>query len=120
GDEPASSLGRRNDRSLLVAVGGYIVLLSALRLARGVSITPDVLLVALGLAAVLLGRGRLFLRDWIPFIGLFFAYELMRGYADNFRAGVHVTHVIAAERFISFGPLPTAARPARIDSADVP
>ena len=52
-------------------------------LVRGVSITPDVLLVAFGLAAVLLGRGRLFLRDWIPFIGLFFAYELMRGYADN-------------------------------------
>ncbi len=73
GPDPGLSLGRRNDRILLVAIGGYIVLLSALMLARGVSITPDVLLVALGLAAVLLGRGRLFLRDWIPFIGLFFA-----------------------------------------------
>jgi hypothetical protein len=99
-------LGRRNDRILLAAVGGYIVLLSALMLARGVSITPDVLLVALGMAAVLLGRGRLFLRDWIPFIGLFFAYELMRGYADNFGAGIHVTDVIAAERLFFFGYLP--------------
>jgi membrane-associated phospholipid phosphatase len=104
--ESAAALGRRNDRILLVAIGGYIVLLSALMLARGVSITPDVLLVALGLAAVLVGRGRLFLRDWIPFIGLFFAYELMRGYADNFGAGIHVTDVIAAERLISFGYLP--------------
>ena len=31
----------------------------------GVSITPDFLAVAFGLAAVLLGRGRLFLRDWL-------------------------------------------------------
>jgi len=105
--DPALALGRRNDRILLVAIGGYIVLLSALMLARGVSITPDVLLVALGLAAVIVGRGRLFLRDWIPFIGLFFAYELMRGYADNFGAGIHVTDVIDAERLISFGYLPT-------------
>jgi hypothetical protein len=105
--ESAVALGRRNDRILLAAIGGYIVLLSALMLARGVSITPDVLLIALGLAAVIVGRGRLFLRDWIPFIGLFFAYELMRGYADNFGASIHVADVIAAERLISFGQLPT-------------
>lgn len=100
-------LGRRNDRLLLVAVGAYIALLSGLMIARGVSVTPDVLLVALGLAAVMLGRGRLFFRDWIPFIGLFFAYELMRGYADNFGAQVHAGDVIAAERFLFLGHVPT-------------
>jgi hypothetical protein len=100
-------LGRRNDRILLFAVGSYIALLSALMLLRGVSITPDVLLVALGLAAVLLGRGRLFVRDWIPFIGLFFAYELMRGYADNFGLAVHVTDVLGLERALFGGHLPT-------------
>jgi len=103
----AQQLGRRNDRILLLAIGGYIVLLSALMISRGVSITPDVLLVALGLAAVLVGRGRLFLRDWIPFIGLFFAYELMRGYADNFGVSVHVADVLNAERALFLGHLPT-------------
>jgi hypothetical protein len=102
-----AELGRRNDRILLWAVGAYIVLLSALMLVRGVSITPDVLLVAFGLAAVLLGRGRLFLRDWIPFIGLFFAYELMRGYADNLGLAIHVTDVLAIERALFFGLVPT-------------
>jgi hypothetical protein len=102
-----ASLGKRNDRILLWAVGAYIVILSALMLVRGVSITPDVLLVAFGLAAVLLGRGRLFVRDWIPFIGLFFAYELMRGYADNIGLAVHVTDVLAAERLLFFGLVPT-------------
>ena len=103
----AAALGRRNDRILLWAVAAYIVVLSALMLVRGVSITPDVLLVAFGLAAVLLGRGRLFLRDWIPFIGLFFAYELMRGYADNLGIAVHVTDVLAIERLLFFGSVPT-------------
>ena len=88
-------------------MGAYIAILSALMLVRGVSITPDVLLVAFGLAAVLLGRGRLFLRDWIPFIGLFFAYELMRGYADNIGLAVHVTDVLALERLLFLGHVPT-------------
>ncbi len=100
-------LGRRNDRVLLAAVGAYIVLLSTLMLVRGVSITPDVLLVALGLVAVLLGRGRLFFRDWIPFIGLFFAYELMRGYADDFGASVHVADILSLERTLFGGRIPT-------------
>jgi hypothetical protein len=111
-EAPASgghgALGRRNDRLLLVLVGGYIALLSGLMIVRGVSITPDVLLVALGLAAVILGRGRLFLRDWVPFIGLFFAYELMRGYADNLGLAVHVGDVVALERALFFGNVPTA------------
>jgi membrane-associated phospholipid phosphatase len=101
-------LGRRNDRLLIGLVAGYIALLSALMIARGVSLTPDVLLIGLGLAAVLLGRGKLFLRDWIPFIGLFFAYELMRGYADNFGAEVHVQDVLDLERWLFLGHVPTA------------
>ena len=57
--------------------------------------------------AVLLGRTRLFLRDWIPFVAIFLAYELMRGIADDAGFPVHVTDVIAAERLIAFGQLPT-------------
>ena len=104
----ADALGRRNDRILIGFLVGYIALLSTLMIAGGVSLTPDVLLVGLGLAAVLLGRGKLFLRDWIPFIGLFFAYELMRGYADNFGAAVHIEDVLALERWMFLGHVPTA------------
>ncbi len=100
-------LGRRNDRLLLWSVGLYIVVLSVLMIVKGIEITPDVLLVALALAAVILGRGRLFLRDWIPFIGLFLAYELMRGYADNFGAEIHVVELIAIDKFLFLGHLPT-------------
>jgi hypothetical protein len=112
-----ADLGRRNDRLLIGLVAGYIALLSALMIARGVSLTPDVLLVGLGLAAVLLGRGRLFLRDWIPFIGLFFAYELMRGYADNFGAEIHVEDVLALERWLFLGSVPTQVLQAALHPA---
>ena len=100
-------LGRRNDRLLLLAIAAYAVLLSVLMISRGISVTPDVVVVAFGLAAIILGRGRLFLRDWIPFVALFFAYELMRGYADKFGLPIHVTDIIAIERIIGLGGLPT-------------
>jgi hypothetical protein len=95
-------LTRRNDRLMLVGVAAYAVLLSILMISRGISVTPDVVVVAFGLAAIILGRGRLFLRDWIPFIALFFAYELMRGYADKFGLPIHVNDVVCDRAAISF------------------
>jgi hypothetical protein len=103
----SEALRQRNRRLLLVTVGGYVAVLSALMIGGGVSITPDVMLVALGLAAILLGRGRLFARDWVPFIGLFLAYELMRGYADDLGGSVHVADVLGLERWLFGGLLPT-------------
>jgi membrane-associated phospholipid phosphatase len=100
-------LWRRNRRLLLWTVGGYVTVLSVLMIVGGVSITPDVFLIALGLAAVLLGRGRLFARDWVPFIGLFLAYELMRGFADNLGGTVHEADVLGLELALFGGLLPT-------------
>ena len=105
--KPHAHLGRRNDRLLLLAVAAYAVLLSFLMIARGISVTPDVVVVGFGLAAILLGRGRLFLRDWIPFVALFFAYELMRGYADKFGLPIHVAEFVQIDRLIGLGTLPT-------------
>jgi membrane-associated phospholipid phosphatase len=66
---------------------------------------------------VLLGRGRLFLRDWIPFVVLLLAYELMRGIADDAGLPLHDTDLATADRLLAFGALPTqvlqdALRPA--------
>ena len=104
---PENELRSRNERWLGWGVLAYAVLVVVLMYAGGLNITPDVLVVAFLLVAVLLGRTRLFLRDWIPFIAIFLAYELMRGIADDAGFPVHVTDVIAAERFIAFGHLPT-------------
>ena len=112
GDETAAvkphvHLGRRNDRLLLAGLAAYAILLSFLMIARGISVTPELVVAGFGLAALILGRGKLFLRDWIPFIALFFAYELMRGYADKFGLPIHVGDIISLERIIGLGGLPT-------------
>jgi hypothetical protein len=106
-DPAHADLHRRNDRLLLGTIAGYVVVLSGLMIVSGVSVTPDVLLIALGLAAVILGRGRLFIRDWVPFIGLFLAYELMRGYADDINRVIHAADVLDLERALFGGLLPT-------------
>ena len=98
---------RRNERLLIIGIAFYAVLVVVLMIAEGVTITPDVLAVSFALVALFLGRGVLFLRDWIPFVALFLAYELMRGVADNAGFPVHVADVLAAERFLAFGHLPT-------------
>lgn len=111
------ALARRNDRLLIAGVVGYAALVVALMVGGGVALTPDVLAVAFGLAAILLGRGRLFFRDWIPFVVLLLAYELMRGVADDAGLPLHDADLVAAERLLFLGALPTqvlqdALRPA--------
>jgi len=101
------SLGRRNERLLIAGVLVYSGLVILLMFLRGIEITPDVMAVAFGLGAVLLGRGRLFLRDWLPFVALLLAYELMRGLADNVGFPVHIADMIAVERLVSLGQVPT-------------
>ena len=98
----------RTERWLLIAVGGYSALVVVLMFAGGLRITPDILVVALGLVAVLIGRTRLFLRDWLPFVVIFLAYELMRGIADDAGFPVHITDVRDLELGLFGGTLPTA------------
>ncbi len=116
-DTQTAALRRRNDRLLVAGVLAYSALVVTLMIATGVAITPDVLAVAFGLAAVLLGRGRLFLRDWLPFVVLLLAYELMRGIADDAGLPLHSTDLARADVIVGFGHLPTqvlqdALRPA--------
>lgn len=108
-DPSLGVLARRNDRLLVAGVLAYAAFVVFLMVAGGVAITPDVLAVAFGLAAILLGRGRLFFRDWIPFIVLLLAYELMRGVADDVGLPLHAEDLIVAERSLSLGVLPTQA-----------
>ena len=107
GQAPVHALGRRNERLLMTLVVIYSAVVVLLMFLRGIEITPDVMAVAFGLGAVLLGRGRLFLRDWLPFVALFLAYELMRGLADNVGLPVHITDMVTAERLVAFGHIPS-------------
>ena len=101
-------------------IGGvlaYAALVVVLMVGTGVTVTPDVIAIGFGLAAILLGRGRLFLRDWLPFLVLLLAYELMRGLADDAGLPLHAEDLAGADRLLFGGALPTqvlqdALRPA--------
>ena len=72
-------------------------------------VTPsvDVFFVFGVLGALLVGRGVAFIRDWGPFLLIFFAWEGMRGIANQFGQAVHSDSVIAIERALMFGAVPT-------------
>lgn len=74
-------------------------------------ITPsvDVFFIFGLLGALLIGRGIAFIRDWGPFLFIFFAWEGIRGIANQFGQAVHSDAVIAIERALMFGSVPSVA-----------
>ena len=83
----------------------YLAVIFGVMLWRGVSIEPQWVVLALLLVAVALGRGRAFLTDWLPFLVLFFGYEVMRGFAA--KTGFAPHDVSGLERALFGGTLPT-------------
>ena len=71
------------------------------------SVSPERLLILMLIAALVLGRAKLFLADWIPFLILFLSYEYLRGLGGQFGMPVH--DVTSLERWISFGQVPSLA-----------
>jgi len=88
-------------------LGGYVAFVLVLMVVRGAYMSPDLFIVLALVIAVVLGRTRLFLRDWLPFAAIFLAWESMRGLADELGAAVHSDDIIAIERFLFFGRVPS-------------
>ena len=85
----------------------YLAAVSGFMIWRGISVSPDYLLLLMLPVALVSGRFVRFLRDWIPFILIFLAWEAMRGIAP--RAGIppHVSDLAALEKAVFGGHLPT-------------
>jgi hypothetical protein len=74
-----ASLGYVRRPGPLVTVSlAYLLLVSGVMIWRGISVSPDYLLLILVPVALLSGRSLTFLRDWVPFIALFLGYEAVR------------------------------------------
>src|SRR3979411_2072995 len=69
------------------------------------SVSPERLLLLMLIAALVLGRARLFLADWIPFLVLFLSYEYLRGLGG--KLGMPIHDVTSLERLVSFAQVPT-------------
>lgn len=91
-----------------IAIGLYIVLVLAASIYFGISLTADRVAVLLVIAALGTGRIRAFLRDWSVFVIVVLAWQVLQGMSHtvtHFKP--HVTEMIAVDRFLFFGHVPT-------------
>ncbi|MDQ4100296.1 MAG: phosphatase PAP2 family protein, partial [Chloroflexota bacterium] len=105
-------------RVVIVLFAAYLILATGLFYFRGFrSPTPDRWAPFLFLAALALGRGRAFVRDWIPFVALLFGYQYMRGVAGQVadvgsltatdHGQVQLDFLLDAERWLFGGAIPS-------------
>jgi len=107
-DQPAADhAGRRLSRVMVGILVAYVVFILVLMVVRGAYMSPDLFIVLALVVVVVMGRTRLFLRDWLPFAAIFLGWESMRGLADELGATVHSTDVIAFERLLFAGAIPS-------------
>lgn len=100
---------RSLNRFTTILLVGYLLFIVVFMVLRRAALSPDVFVVFVSAIAVMLGRGKAFIRDWVPFLMLFLAWEAMRGIAYQFGAEVQSDSVIAIERLLTFGLVPPVA-----------
>jgi membrane-associated phospholipid phosphatase len=104
---PGSVRERHRSGPLLTVALVYLGLVSGFMIWRGISVSPDYLLLLMLPVALVSGRFLRFLRDWIPFILIFLAWEAMRGVAPKAGIPPHVGDLAALEKALFGGHLPT-------------
>lgn len=103
-----ASLGfLRRPGPLVVVSVVYLLAVSGLMIWRGISVSPDYLLLILVPVAVLSGRLLGFLRDWVPFVALFLGYEAVRGIAPEAGFPRHYGFVIRLDKLLAGGVVPS-------------
>jgi hypothetical protein len=85
----------------------YVLLALVSMIFFGVSIYPDRLVILLLVPVLILGQVKPFIRDWLPFLVLFFAYEYLRGIVGVYDSHVHYLAAAKADMVIWGGNLPT-------------
>jgi len=98
-DHSAYSLGR----GFIVI---YLAILGVFCVTYNVFPGPEFLVFCFFIYAAYRKWTRRFIKDWVPFVALFLAYEAMYGIADNISGIVHAHELISAELQL-FGTIPT-------------
>jgi membrane-associated phospholipid phosphatase len=97
----------------------YVGVASAVMIWRGVSVSPDYLLLMLVPVALASGRFFRFVGDWVPFIAIFLGYEAMRGIASKTGIPPQVDSIAGLEKGLFGGHLPTTALQGFMDSLHI-
>ena len=91
----------------VLAAAAFAVALGAQVLLFGLSLTPDRYLLVLLAPAVVLGRGRRFMLDFVPFVVLIVLYEECRGIAHNLHPQPFYAPQLDAEKALFLGHVPS-------------
>jgi membrane-associated phospholipid phosphatase len=100
-------LRRLPGSAITAMVAAYVLAVSLFMIWRDISVSPEYVVGLFLLAALALGRTRMFLADWVPFLLLFLGYEFLRGFAHQTGIPVHYSDVIALEQLVAGGHVPT-------------
>jgi len=84
----------------------YLAVLGVFCVTYNIFPGPEFVITCFFIYAVYRKWTRRLIKDWVPFVALFLAYEAMYGIADNISGIVHVKELISAE-FQIFGTIPT-------------
>ncbi len=100
-------LARARRPGPLVAISlTYFLAATGLMIWRGVSVSPDYILVLLVPIGLLSGHFFGYLRDWIPFVAIFLGWEAMRGIAPKLGFPIHMADLANIERTLFLGQYP--------------
>jgi membrane-associated phospholipid phosphatase len=117
---PGGVLSRLRTPGALVSISlAYVLLISGIMIWRGISVSPDYLLALFIPIAALSGRLVRFLKDWVPFVVIFLAWEAMRGIAAKDGIPPHVADIAAIETWVFGGHLPTAVLQSWVPAAAI-
>jgi PAP2 superfamily len=103
--ETAAALRIRRALATLFAIYGVALCISAVEQGQVPSGSYFVILMAA--AALFVNRGGRFARDWLPVLVGLYAYAAAGQFAEKLRFGVHYLPQADADRFLTFGHLPT-------------
>ena len=92
----------------MVTIGlAYVVIVAGIMIWRGISVSPDYLLLIFIPVALLSGRFFRFIGDWVPFIAIFLGWEAMRGIVHNDGIAPQVAILANVEKWLFLGHDPS-------------
>ena len=103
----ADAAARFLSRTANWLIGGYFVAIFVLMIALRVSPGWDLVAVLVTMGVLVIGREKAFIRDWGPFLVILIAWEGMRDVANAFGQTVRSDSVIAIERALFGGGVPS-------------
>lgn len=97
---------KKHEKKLLLISFLYIFAVCVYMIFHRSWFSPDQFFAFAIFGSLLVGRLKLFLFDWVPFILFFIGYELLRGIVPHIIGSVHIFPMIRFDEFI-FGSIPT-------------